>query len=167
MVNRNIFDDVLIHGSVDSTVSKIKKPVEKTLALEGNVDILSVGTGINDAKLSVDGIDIRPYTQGTIGTVTQITSISTAVTLNTKNGVITTVSMTHNPNDKITFTVNNSIILPADIVIMTCIYGGQSLITAVVGTVGTGSFTVHIQNVGGQILNALCKVQYSIVTAAN
>ena len=61
MVHKNIDDDILIKGSCDSSISKIKKPVEKTLGLEGNVDILSVGTGINDAKLSVGGVEIKEY----------------------------------------------------------------------------------------------------------
>lgn len=62
----------------------------------------------DDAYLSI-AVNAEPLQSlYSTGTVTQLSSITTAVTLNTFNGLITTVSSTLAANAKTNFTVNNS-----------------------------------------------------------
>lgn len=162
MVNENIYDDILINGSVDSTVCKIKKPVEKTLALEGNVDILSVGTGINDAKISVGGVEINEYINGEYDVVTQLTSVTTGVTINKRRGKITTFNTTVSADTRVTFTVTNSEVASADIVHLSTQYGGDGTTDAIIGTISNGSFTIHLQNDGNLQLSTSVVISFHI-----
>lgn len=84
-------------------------------------------------------------------TVTQATSITTAVTLNYINGVITTVSATTAGAATSTFTVNNSKVLSTSIVNASIIgYSGtfttNGLPVVAVSAVTNGSFKINIMN---------------------
>lgn len=84
-------------------------------------------------------------------TVTQATSITTAVTLNYVNGVITTVSATTAGAATSTFTVNNSKVLSTSIVNASIIgYSGtfttNGLPVVAVSAVANGSFKINIMN---------------------
>ncbi len=73
------------------------------------------------------------------GNVTQLTSINTAVTLNTQSGIITTVSVNLTANANQTFTLNNSNITNTCFVIVSVVSVG--------GTVaGTGNVTAQGQD---------------------
>jgi hypothetical protein len=73
------------------------------------------------------------------GTVTQITSLVTPVTLNTQCGVITTVSADLGANSQAVFTLNNSQITATNLVLLN--------VQSVGGTVaGTGNVTVQGDN---------------------
>lgn len=96
-------------------------------------------------------IDAVNLTQPTNQTVTQATSITTAVTLNYVNGVITTVSATTAGAATSTFTVNNSKVLSTSIVNASIIgYSGtfttNGLPVVAVSAVANGSFKINIMN---------------------
>ena len=95
-----------------------------------------------DAGISrLDGIvEARDYVKIDSGVVTQITTISTSVTLNNHSGVITTVSAATSAGTADTFTVSNTKVAVTDIVLAN--------ITNYAGTYGTNGFPVlNIQNV--------------------
>lgn len=84
-------------------------------------------------------------------TVTQATSISTAVTLNGVNGIVTTVSTTAAALTASTFTVNNSKVLSTSIVKANIVdYSGtfvtNGLPSIAVTTIANGSFKIVIMN---------------------
>lgn len=105
------------------------------------------------AKVLADGFLARGvttgigYKTGVGGAVTQITTISTGVTLNKLCGTITTVSSTLAAGAEADFIVTNSTVAATDLVIVnikSTTSGGTPI--AVVAAVAAGSFTVRLSN---------------------
>ncbi len=101
------------------------------------------------------------------GTVTQITSISTGVTLNTTAGTITTVSTTLAGGTSATFTVTNSTctsqsIVQATIVNYTGTYATNGFPIVNINNIAAGSFQVTLCNIGAMALNGVLKIAYTI-----
>lgn len=97
------------------------------------------------------------------GTVTQTTNINTAVTLNKRSGIVTTVSSTLAANDEDEFTVNNSFVESDSVIILTGLYDGNSHVSLNVKSVTDGSFVVVLANSGGVALNATVGVQFLVL----
>jgi len=99
------------------------------------------------------------------GTVTQLTSITTAVTLNTFNGVITSVSSTLAANAKTFFTVNNSNVTTASRIIVSAQYDevATGIVVLGVSDIAAGNFKVVISNGGNAVLNNVVKVHFMII----
>jgi hypothetical protein len=97
------------------------------------------------------------------GTVTQATSITTAVTLNKRSGIVTTVSSTLAANAEAEFTVNNSFVESDSVIILTGLYNGDSHVSLNVKSVADGSFVVVLTNSGGAALNATVGVQFLVL----
>jgi len=97
------------------------------------------------------------------GTVTQLTSITTGVTLNTHCGVITTVSSTLGSLLEATFTVTNSAVKPDSVILVSTQYVGTGHGDAGVGTIGTGTFTITVANPSLVALNSVLKIHYMII----
>ena len=98
--------------------------------------------------------------------VTQGTSITTAVTANALNGVITTVSSTLAANAKAFFTVNNALVVAGSRIIVSAQYDEAATGIPVVGVadIATGSFKVVLSNGAGvAALNNIVKVHYLII----
>jgi len=97
--------------------------------------------------------------------VTQGTSITTAVTVNALNGVITTVSSTLAANLKTFFTVNNTLVAAGSRIIVSVEYDEAATGIPVVGVsdIATGSFKVVLSNGGSAALNNVVKVHYLII----
>lgn len=90
------------------------------------------------------------------GTVTQATNTGAAVTLNNRNGIISTFAQTLAADGTaVTFTVNNSTVTTASNVLLTAIYPVANTGTPVVSisSVANGSFVVEINNPGTAALN--------------
>lgn len=112
-------------------------------------DTISESTAANG--VAVDGVTLKDG--GVVlakGTVTQLTSISTGVTVNAPAGVITTVSSTLAAGANATFIVTNSFV-NADSVIQLTVDDSVSAGIAVlnVETVGAGVFSVTVKNIDG------------------
>jgi hypothetical protein len=99
------------------------------------------------------------------GTVTQLTSITTAVTLNAFNGVITTVSSTLAANAKTFFTVNNSNVTATSRIIVSAEYdeAATGIVVLGVSDIATGSFKVVLSNGGNAALNNVVKVHFMVI----
>jgi hypothetical protein len=81
------------------------------------------------------------------GTVTQLTSKSTAVTLNGRTGQITTNNATLNKGVAVQFTVNNNFIVSAkDVVIVNIASGASVGYDISINSVTPGSFIVNLHN---------------------
>jgi hypothetical protein len=98
--------------------------------------------------------------------ITQGTSITTAVTVNALNGVITTVTSTLAGATKTFFTVNNSNVLSTSKVIVSLQYDevatGFPIVT--VSDIAAGSFKVVITNAAAATpLNAAMRVHFLII----
>jgi len=102
------------------------------------------------------------------GTVTQSSSKSTAVTLNTITGRITTNNATLNSSQGVDFTVNCSAIASTDLVIVNLVSGFTNFsdYTVVAGNIAAGSFQVNIyNNTGGNLSQALV-IRYAIIRSS-
>jgi hypothetical protein len=98
--------------------------------------------------------------------VTQDTSITTGVTVNALNGVITTVSSTLAANTKASFIVTNSNVLAGSKVLVSVEYDEAATGIPVVGVadIAAGSFKVVLSNGAGvDALNNVVKVHYLIL----
>lgn len=85
---------------------------------------------------------------GSFGTVTQVTSITTGVTLNTKRGAITTVDPTLAAAAEQEFVVTNSECHANDVVVVSVASGpsDNEHVMAFVSAVSEGSFSIVISN---------------------
>ena len=97
--------------------------------------------------------------------VTQLTSITTAVTVNALNGIITTVSSTLAANLKTFFTVTNPNVLAGSKILVSVQYDEVATGIPVVGVsdIAAGSFKVVLSNGGSAALNNVVKVHYLII----
>jgi len=97
--------------------------------------------------------------------VTQITLITTAVTVNALNGIITTVSSTLAANAKTNFTVTNPNVVAGSKILVSVDYDHAATGIPVVGVsdIAAGSFKVVLSNGGSAALNNVVKVHYLII----
>jgi hypothetical protein len=98
--------------------------------------------------------------------VTQITSITTAVTVNSHNGIITTVPVSIAAGGTaLGFIVNNSNVTTSSRILLSCEFPavGTGIPNAFVINISNGSFTIRIANGGSFVLNQAVKVHFMII----
>ena len=96
--------------------------------------------------------------------VTQITAISTAVTVNANNGIITTVSSTLAGSSNAAFTVNNSKVLATSRILLTVDHPGAGIPVLITETIVNGSFAIRIYNVSAATaFNNVLKISFIII----
>jgi len=99
------------------------------------------------------------------GTVTQATSKSTAVTLNTSAGRITMNNASLATSTNATFTLNNSTISANDAVILT-ISGGQATAgsyNVFANSLTAGSVSITLRNISGGSLSEAVVINFAII----
>lgn len=92
------------------------------------------------------------------GTVTQITSKTTAVESNTSNSVITTVALTDAEDTSFEFTFTNSKILTTSNIQLTCVNSGTGVALASITSISAGSAVIRVINAGVAAFNSLLKI---------
>lgn len=102
------------------------------------------------------------YATGAGGTVTQLTSKSTAVTLNKVCGQITTNNAALGAGVEVGFTVNNSAYAATDVVI---VQPGNGNYDARATDGGAGSFVVRLKNTSGGSLSDAVTINFAIIKA--
>ena len=96
--------------------------------------------------------------------VTQLTAITTAVTVNAHNGIITTVSSTLAGGSNAAFTVNNSKVTTASKILLTVDHPGAGIPVLITETITNGSFDIRIYNVTAETaFNNTLKISYLII----
>jgi len=108
------------------------------------------------------------YTAAAQGTVTQLTSKSTAVTLNKSAGVITMNNAALNTATNATFTLNNNLISANDTVILT-ISGGQATpgsYNVFANALSAGSVSITLRNISGGSLSEAIVVNFALIHCA-
>lgn len=131
-----------------------------TLAAQNANDVNITGGAIQDVSFSGSFTGITSitsesfkttndigFTTGAGGTVTQITSKSTGVTLNKPSGQITMNGAELSRNSGVTFTLTNSFIAATDVVIVNIASGATlGTYTVTVDAVAAGSCAIHLHN---------------------
>ena len=108
------------------------------------------------------------YAAAAQGAVTQLTSKSTAVTLNTSAGVITMNNASLATATNATFTLNNSSISAKDAVILT-ISGGQATAgsyNVFANALAAGTVSITLRNISGGTLSEAILINFAIIHAA-
>ena len=96
--------------------------------------------------------------------VTQLTAITTAVTVNAHNGIITTVSSTLAGGSNAAFTVNNSKVTTASKILLTVNHPGAGIPVLITEALTNGSFDIRIYNVSAATaFNNILKISYLIL----
>jgi len=104
------------------------------------------------------------YGTGAGGTVTQSTSKSTAVTLNKPCGAITMHNETLNAGATATFSVNCSLVVGTDIVLVNADAPSNYIVRA--GSIGTGIFYISIKNDTGSPLSEAIPMRFAVIKGA-
>jgi hypothetical protein len=97
------------------------------------------------------------------GTVTQLVSSSTGVTLSTMMGQITTVALTTIANGEEIFTVTNTLVDATDVIVLSTSYAGTGTPLLSVIKTTTGAFDIVIANVGAAALNAAMTINFAVI----
>lgn len=127
------------------------------LSIDNSGNLLSVGSG---------GIG---YGTGSGGTVTQLTSKSTTVTLNKPCGRITTTSESLAANSTVSFIVNNYIFSVTDtilVILKSDNIGGTSNYMVWAQQYSVGQFMVHVRNMSGSALAQSLVINFEIIKGA-
>jgi hypothetical protein len=97
------------------------------------------------------------------GAVTQSTSISTDVTLDAHNGVITTVAATTAAGASDSFHLLDSAIATDSTILLSVQYGGAGVPVVRVSALAAGDATITIENVGSAALDAEVLIHFAII----
>ena len=104
------------------------------------------------------------YSTGAQGTVTQLTSKSTGVTLNKSAGRITMNNEALASNTAASFTLTNSVISANDVIILNVSGGGTAgAYTTYVSSMTTGSAVITLRNMSAGSLSEAVIVNYAII----
>lgn len=138
-----------------------------TIGGEASTSPVRIDAGSGGIRLQSTGalrINASKYIFGNKGSVTQLISQTTPVTINTPLGKITTVTL-NIPNNSISeFTVNNDIIDIDSIVFLTIDqYTGNSIISVTANNIRSGAFDIEIENAGPGTLDQPCTIAYMAV----
>lgn len=132
-----------------------------------NVGTKAAANFVTEGSLSTSPTIGIGYATGAGGSVTQITSSATGVTLNKICGRITTVALTTAAGADEQFTVTNSAVAATDIVIITTTYAGAGTILVGTAKVVAGAFDVVITNLhASNALNAVAVINFAIIKSA-
>lgn len=97
-------------------------------------------------------------------TVTQQTAISTAVTINSASGQITTVSSTLAGGSNAAFTVNNSEVTTASTILLTVEHPGAGIPLVIVDAPpANGSFIIRIYNIDTNAFNNTLTIHFLVI----
>jgi len=108
------------------------------------------------------------YSAAAQGLVTQLTSKSTAVTLNKSSGRITLNAASLGANSAESFTLNNSAVSANDTIIV-CVSGGGTVAayTTYISSLTTGSAVITLRNMTGGALAEAVIINFAIIHGAS
>ena len=106
------------------------------------------------------------YAAGAQGAVTQATSKSTGVTLNTSAGQITMNAASLAATTNVTFTLTNSLLSAKDVLILNVTNGTSAAYNCWVSSMGAGSATITLRNISASPLAEAVVINYAIIHCA-
>lgn len=118
-----------------------------------------------DANFTNLNTDKAGYITGEGGTVTQLTSKSTGVTLNKKCGQITMNAASLAASTTVSFVLTNSTIAATDLLVLNHVSGGTFGAYTLNGRAAAGSATIDVRNVSAGALLEAVVIGYAVVKA--
>jgi len=152
----------------DRTSVAFKSLVMQALSITfttGAVPRLTIDSSGNILNTSSGGLG---YGTGSGGTITQLTSKTTGVTLNKTNGQIITSNALMAGGAEITFTVTNSTVAATDTIILHRASGGGAGsvgYTVYVDSTAAGSFVIYIKNLFGTSKSEAITLNFAVIKA--
>lgn len=126
----------------------------------------SIATGVAYADpefTTVYATDQIGYAAAAQGAVTQATSKSTGVTLNSSMGQITMNNASLASVTNVTFTLTNSLLSGKDVLILNVTNGTSGAYNAWVSSMTAGSATITLRNISGGSLSEAVIINYAII----
>lgn len=114
----------------------------------------------------VTGYGAFGYGTGAGGTVTQLTSKSTAVTLNKPCGQITMNNAALAAGGQVTFSLNNSLITVNDIIVVHCTHANGFAYYVWAGYSTAGSAQVTVKNTAASSLSDAITINFAVIKGA-
>lgn len=106
------------------------------------------------------------YTAAAQGTVTQATSKSTAVTLDKPAGQITMNNASLGATTNVTFTLNNSLISPNDVIVLNVNGGTTAAYNVYTSVLGAGSASITLRNITAGALSEAVVLNFALIHCA-
>jgi len=131
------------------------------MLLKGLSDSPHDYTGYANKSLVINAAETA-FEFSTTDVVTQATSKTTGVTLDTHSGVITTVALTDAADTSFTFTLTSAKILAGSIIQLTPVNAGNGIVNLSIVSITAGSAVIRVANVGTAALNSLIKIHFRI-----
>lgn len=138
-------------GSPTLTAPTIGDAIASSVSSTGSILITTTG------KLG--------YTTGSGGTVTQLTSKATAVTLNKTNGQITLNNAALAADTTVSFTLNNTAIVAGDVLVLNHISGGTIGSYTLNAASAANLATIYVRNVSTGSLSEAIVIAYAVIKA--
>ena len=135
----------------------------------GSIDNTPIGasTASTVAGTTIYASTELGYAASAQGTVTQATSKSTAVTLNTSAGQITMNNAALASVTNVTFTLNNSLISAKDVLILNVGSGATAgAYNCWVSGLSAGAATITLRNISGGSLSEAVVINFSVIHSA-
>jgi hypothetical protein len=126
----------------------------------------SIATGVAYADpefTTVYASDQIGYASAAQGAVTQATSKSTGVTLNSSMGQITMNNAALASVTNVTFTLTNSLLSGKDVLILNVTNGTAGAYNAWVSSMSAGTATITLRNISGGSLSEAVIINYAII----
>jgi hypothetical protein len=164
----NITGGNIVTGGVVSAIGNADSGNVNTTRVSASGNVVSGNVQTAGSVLSSGTAGVG-YTTGAGGTVTQLTSKSTGVTLNAISGEITTSNANLVGDTSVTFTLTNSAIAATDVMILNHVSGGTigKYTFNASCAAGSASITIHNVNSGGGSAEAAALVlRFAVIKAA-
>jgi len=171
-LNGNTLSSTNTNGDINLTPNGTGKVVTSVADINGGaIDGTTVGatTPASVKGTTVEATTSIGYPTGAGGTVTQLTSKSTGVTLNKVCGQITMNNATLNRTTSVTFTLTNSFIAATDVIIVNIASGATAgAYTITVEVVAAGSCNISLHNLlTGTDLSEAVVLNFAVIKAVN
>jgi hypothetical protein len=131
------------------------------ISISGTTGIISAPGGLTTAGSSGIG-----YATGAGGTVTQLTSKATGVTLNTITGQITVNAAALAAATTVSFVMTNSTIAAGDLLVMNHISGGTGGAYGLTAQSAAGSVTIYVRNITAGSLSEGIVIAFAVIKGA-
>ncbi len=118
-----------------------------------------------DANFTNLNSDKAGYITGEGGAVTQATSKSTGVTLNTKCGQVTMNAAALAANTTVSFTLTNSTIAATDVLVLNHVSGGTAGSYLLNAQAAAGSASINVRNITGGSLSEAIVIGFAVIKA--
>jgi hypothetical protein len=117
-------------------------------------------TGAVTSSSSTGGVG---YATGAGGAVTQLTSKSTGVTLNTVTGRITMSSASLGTTTPVSFTLTNSSISSTDLLMVSHVSGGTAGAYVLTAQPSAGQANIFVRNISGNALSEAIVIGFAVI----